>query len=417
MTELAEPLKDALDACRRANQLVLVVSAAVFLLAVSPDESNKYAAFGLAADSLAPPHAARADSWLIAEIEEQFRERLGSLADSVRHYLPVTAEGGMEFPPFGMMLQGYSWARGLPPSSFELRAPSLAQRLTSLTVGDAEEFYTDAAHALPVVPDPWALHLVFQEAAIGKCVRCDVLTNYMVDTVARTFRAEWIVMDSAGTDVSSIELDTEEYGDALTYERWMLLSMLTTGERERGRVVMVSDIDSAVTVARAALSEKIVRLRELERRYPRLWREYRDTPIHTAGISALARSESEQASVSILGLDLDESAAFIGGPVLLLAVILLLAVHLSHVTSFGSEISNRYAWPPAFRGRTGTLSSVVLVCLVPTVAAVVLAVRIGRNYDGNIARSAVASSGVLLCLGSVVSSLIALQYSLKVTRQ
>ena len=417
MIALSEPLKDALDACRRANQLVLVVSAAVFLLAVSPDESNKYEAFGLAADSLAPPHAARADSWLIAVIEEQHRERLGLLADSVRRYLPITDDGGIEFPPYGLMLQGYQWARGLPPSSFELRAPTLADRLTSLTVGEAEEFYTDAAYALPVVPGPWALHMVFQEATVGECLGCEVLTHYVVDTVAWSFRAEWIVMDSAGTDVASIELDTEEYGDATTYERWMLLSMLTTEERERGRVVMASNTDSAVTVARAALSERIERLRELERRYPKLWREYRDTPIHTAGISALARSESEQASVSILGLELNESAAFIGGPILLLAVILFLTVHLAHVASLGTKINNRYAWPPAFEGRSGLLSSVILVWLLPSVAAVVLAVRIGRNYDGNIASSAVASFGALLCVGSVVCSLIALQYSVKATRE
>lgn len=108
-------------------------------------------------------------------------------------------------------------------------------------------------------------------------------------------------------------------------------------------------------------------------------------PQSLSGLSirdALSESRStalrQRKELSLMGLAVDDRLAAIGGPALLIVLLIYCIALLQHTGRFAldsPEVLIRYPWPPLFAGRPGTVAACVTLVGVPAFAVAVLARR------------------------------------------
>lgn len=404
--ELPEPVKDALDSCKRLSHIAIVASAALFLLGVSPNDASDYRRFAAQVDSLIPSPSARRQAWRLQHVQSMYREHMKALADTVNSYLPGW-RSDFALMPVGGATEHYTWIAGTPPQQ---ASPALATRLETLTVGDVAPYYEELLDAFPYQPHPYELSDTLQAASTRKCSTCDVLLSFTIDTVSNTMDVAWERVDADGSSRSAaIRIAAE--GDAFREYRVVAYSAVLRDRPVGGIELMTANLDSLEREYRTDLLTRTAALRRLAVESPRIWREYRDRPASEAVLAAEAGAASRQATLSLFGLDLTESAALMGGPAILATLLFLLCAHLRHAAAIGASGESTYAWPPLFRGWMGVVAGVFMLCVMPATAAMVFAARISADVvAGIVSRNSVAVVGVLLSVTCVALSIGCLTY-------
>jgi hypothetical protein len=127
-----------------------------------------------------------------------------------------------------------------------------------------------------------------------------------------------------------------------------------------------------------------------------IWSDVRDLTLPQAEAVVLDRMASSRQTVAFFGLSVDEVLARIGGPLLLLLLLVYFRLHLTHISHSSANSENSlhqiYPWPYLFAGRTAYVLRLATIA-APLAACMALIAR-----GGAAATVSDATAIALVCL-------------------
>ena len=386
-------MKECLDAIRTLQTGVLLLSATLLALSLTPNLAPRYVAATAVLREL-PALPRDAATVAVRARNQQEYQRLQAAIDSIS----VHPAPGVTMKPWSTLGLHVSFPSYSGDPSFDFQPAPVTESLA-----DEQRFYRGVLRRIQLLPDSDAFAAyIRQRLPAWRPVTGVVSLDLMSEG---EFNITWRVRDRVdSTKTSTIRFQTADSAqkgvpvianpDDST-KVWALRPGSSFGASERLNEELLSTVFSDwsasgrgyfgyLNVNRAAM-RKIPPLAFIEDtlrgndRAGGVWNEIRDMSRTDAIRYTEERGRASSASLSLFGLSVNEQLASIGGPLVLWLALGYLLIHLQHlkrIAGTDEALLQRYPWPPLFPGVAGATASAVLLVIIPLSALVRFALRV-----------------------------------------
>jgi hypothetical protein len=345
---------------RLLHQLLIVISAAILVFALRPDQSNDYKA-------------------ALNELATLKQLSFGGWSNYVAQRYKAETDRDAKFI-LGVVRQAGVRVKGTPHIGIPVfcdQVPYVNSRLLDLDTFFAKTqrigFMKFVAERQPVLEQ-------LAKWKAGRSPNVNVIAlNVSIASSGVMYpdgspMADWLNRPTSGTTLAPIYLVTDEQVPQSAY-----ISFTYSPSSETGAFAMEwlhNDIFG---------KELIDPKRGIV--FPRLkifWSQInQDTPDQTVVFLQEESEASTRGSVSFFGIPVERNLAIYAGPVACSSILLFLCLHLRHFRSLGAsrDAIKVFPWVPLFAGVWGISIAVLTILVLPTSANALLLIRFGHSTD------------------------------------
>jgi hypothetical protein len=385
-------MKECLDAIRTLQTGVLLLSATLLALSLTPNLAPRYmaATTALRAFPALPRDAATVAAR--ARNQQEYERLVGAIDSIAQHPAPGVT---MKMSPSGLQFR----------SPFN-NDPTFGFQSNPLTESLAAEqrFYRGVSGRIRLLPDTAAFatfirrRLPAWRPIIGELRLNSVSTS----DFELTLEIRDSIDGAKNVNIPLQTADSAENGDPILVSRAEPFdprvprheSDFSTSLRLNGELISTIFSDRNPPSFAGSTNFMVLNGAEIEKirlfafvedtlyardRNGDLWSEIRDMSRAEAIRYTEERGRASATSLSLFGLSVNEQLASIGGPLVLwlaLGYLLLHLQHLGRIAGTDTELLQRYPWPPLFPGVAGATASAVLLVIIPLAALVRFSLRV-----------------------------------------